>query len=233
MKGLLVLGILSLSLSAQTFNYVCEDDYKFSATLKGETLKIKLARQSTVLKHVPSASGVKYSDGKITLHNKKDQALLYLDDFIPFHCSSDFKLPEPKIVEKPKAIPKPVVVKVKTKSKTQTVVKVKKTEVKKIEKRKTKTSKSIFSASGNDPQWQLRLSKSKGHFLYDEGEAFNFRLPKRRESGDSVLYFYRGKKTVMMIELHNHHCFDTITKKEHAQTVSIKMNGRSFVGCGE
>ncbi len=79
MKFFILIVALSISLFANIYYYECQDDYHFSACLEGETMWLFLPHQTVALKQVPSASGVKYSKGKIILFTKAQDTILCHD----------------------------------------------------------------------------------------------------------------------------------------------------------
>jgi len=91
-----------------------------------------------------------------------------------------------------------------------------------------------FRAQGHESEWSFVIRRgAQAHFIYNDGdEQMHFRLPKPRESGDSTLYHYVNKNTMMMIELHHRRCHDSLSGKLFDTIVSIKKNGRMFTGCG-
>jgi membrane-bound inhibitor of C-type lysozyme len=62
--------------AAQTYVYECSDGYGFVARVEGEKAWLFLPQKTISLPHVPSGSGVKYSEDQITYWSKGDEALL-------------------------------------------------------------------------------------------------------------------------------------------------------------
>ncbi len=70
---------VSRSANAKTFVYECADEYRFIARTENSTAWLFLRRSSHKLEKIPSASGVKYSDGKNIYWSKGEEAMLSLD----------------------------------------------------------------------------------------------------------------------------------------------------------
>ena len=64
------------AVAPQTYVYECSDNYSFVARIAGEKAWLFLPKRTLHLPHVPSASGVKYSDGQITFWSKGDKAFI-------------------------------------------------------------------------------------------------------------------------------------------------------------
>ncbi len=65
-----------LSNQAKTYVYECSDGYGFTTSIDGKQAWLFLPEHSIKLFHVPSASGVKYTNQKIMLWSKGDEARL-------------------------------------------------------------------------------------------------------------------------------------------------------------
>jgi len=195
MKIILTLIVaLSTSLFANTYYYECQDDYNFTARYEDEKMWLFLPHETVALKQVRSASGARYTKGKMILFTKAQDATLCLDGRGKLTCKNN---PKKALHEK------------------------------------AKLDGYNFQGLGNEPGWELLLQSPKSRFTYDYGEqVLEFTLPKPRSSGDSTLYHYRDKHKTMMIEIHNHRCFDSMSGEEFEVIVSIKLNGRLFTGCG-
>lgn len=74
---------------AQTFVFECGEDYSFVARIEGEKAWLFLPGRTVPLPHVPSGSGAKYSDGKITFWSKGEEALLILSQLEQYNCRNN------------------------------------------------------------------------------------------------------------------------------------------------
>ena len=59
--------------------YLCEEGRVAVVSFSGDVARVRLANDQLELRRVPSASGVRYSGARATLHTKGDEALLTLD----------------------------------------------------------------------------------------------------------------------------------------------------------
>ncbi len=197
MKHIAVIALFTLvaSVWADTLYFECQDGYNFTAQLKNRKMRLFLPRERVTLPQVPSASGAKYANKKMTLFTKGDEAL-FSPDTIGGYLTC--------------------------KNSTTHVM-----------EERNKTKGDFFKAEGHEPQWQLQLKHhAKSLFLYDDSKLLEFNLPKARQSGDSKLYVYNNHKNTMLIELHRHRCLDSNSGEKYLLMVWIKLDGRSFSGCG-
>jgi putative lipoprotein len=63
----------------RTYVYQCADGLRFIARTDGETATVFLPARTMHLRHVPAASGAKYSDGQVTLWGKGEEATFEFD----------------------------------------------------------------------------------------------------------------------------------------------------------
>jgi membrane-bound inhibitor of C-type lysozyme len=73
----------------RTLVYQCADGLRFVARTEGETASVFLPDRTIHLRHVPAASGAKYSDGQVTLWGKGEEAVLELGDESRRACRND------------------------------------------------------------------------------------------------------------------------------------------------
>jgi membrane-bound inhibitor of C-type lysozyme len=74
---------------ARTYVYECDDAYGFTARIEGETAWVFLPGETVALPHVTSASGVKYSDGRVTLWSEGNEAALEVEGGERYECSNN------------------------------------------------------------------------------------------------------------------------------------------------
>jgi len=65
--------------STQERTYLCEGGRMAAISFSGEAARVRLANEDFELRHVPSASGARYSGARGALHTKDDEALLTID----------------------------------------------------------------------------------------------------------------------------------------------------------
>jgi membrane-bound inhibitor of C-type lysozyme/uncharacterized membrane protein len=74
---------------ARTFFYQCEDGFQFTARLEGDTLQLFLPDQTVELPRVPSESGDRFSDGRVSLWSGDGQARLEMGPEMTYRCRND------------------------------------------------------------------------------------------------------------------------------------------------
>ncbi len=74
---------------ARTFYYECEDGSQFTARQEGDTLQLFLSDQTAELPRVPSESGVRFSDGRVSFWSGDGQARLELGPGVTFRCRNN------------------------------------------------------------------------------------------------------------------------------------------------
>ncbi len=167
-KIMAMIVAFATSLFANSFEYECQDGYRFKATLTGETMQLKLPRQTRNLTQVPSASGAKYSDGSMTLFTKGDDALFTPDALGSMACWVIERTVTPQAQQKP------------------------------VTEKKTLKAAETFKASGAVPGWELHVDANNDARLMLAGyEPMRFRLPQGRESGDSTLYLLKEPRMMI------------------------------------
>jgi len=72
-------GCAAATGSAQERTYLCEGGRLAAISFSGDAARVRLANEDFDLRHVPSASGARYSSPRATLHTKDDEALLTVD----------------------------------------------------------------------------------------------------------------------------------------------------------
>jgi membrane-bound inhibitor of C-type lysozyme len=72
-------GCAATTGNAQERTYLCEGGRLAVISFSGEAARVRLANEDFELRHVPSASGARYSGARGALHTKDDEALLTLD----------------------------------------------------------------------------------------------------------------------------------------------------------
>lgn len=70
----------------QTFVYECQNNYSFTVNIEGEMAWVFLPEQTISLLRIPSASGVKYTDGQRTFWSKGSEASLNLGSIVHKRC---------------------------------------------------------------------------------------------------------------------------------------------------
>ena len=100
-SGLALLTLLALTLPAvaatpqRLYRYQCEGGRTFEATYTVDQVKLTLAgREAITLPQVRSASGVRYSDGKLTLFTKGNDAFIE-EDGTPTYSACIGELTQP------------------------------------------------------------------------------------------------------------------------------------------
>ncbi|CAD5918518.1 hypothetical protein PCC9214_00504 [Planktothrix tepida] len=80
--GVGLVAIASFSAQAeQRITYECTQNKTFEAQFSPNTAQVQLSSDETLtLTQVPTASGVRYSDGKITLYTKGKEAFIEKND---------------------------------------------------------------------------------------------------------------------------------------------------------
>ena len=73
----------------KTYVYECSNGFTFTTRVDDENAFLFLADKTACLANVPSASGVKYSNGLITFWSKGEEALLDTGDTIYRNCKNN------------------------------------------------------------------------------------------------------------------------------------------------
>jgi len=74
---------------ARTYVYECSDGYGFVARIQREKVWLFLPEKTASLPHVPSGSGVKFSEGQMTYWSKGDEALLEIGHEKHMDCKNN------------------------------------------------------------------------------------------------------------------------------------------------
>ncbi len=80
---------LQQSPEAQTFVFECGEDYEFVARIEGEKSWLFLPGRTVPLPQVPSGSGAKYSNGKVTFWSRGEEALILLGEQERYNCRNN------------------------------------------------------------------------------------------------------------------------------------------------
>ena len=72
--------------AAQTYTYVCSEDYRFTARFESDMAVLGLPDRELRLPQVVSGSGARYSDGETTFWIKGDEATLEIDGKPLLNC---------------------------------------------------------------------------------------------------------------------------------------------------
>ncbi len=229
---MLLFGVLmAKSALANTLSFECQDGYTFKAQQQHNAMLLYLPRKQITLPQVDSTSGVKFSDGTMTLLAKGSE-VFFSPDVIggALACTCDgevvkqeyqrqLKEQKPSEVEHQKTSIKPAVF-------NKVVV---------LPNNKLKNELDSFAALGHKPEWLLHIENAdQGIFSYENNQSqmLKFTLPSARRSGDSWLYMYKDLEHQVMIELHDRRCIDRKSKEQFNTTVWVKLDGHTFKGCG-
>lgn len=91
-----------------------------------------------------------------------------------------------------------------------------------------------FRAVGNEPGWVLEIKPSESiEFSGNYGQqVINFNYVAPIESANSSQFNLAQNDNLLSFELRNTACRDTMSDQVFSATVSGKLNGKPFVGCG-
>jgi membrane-bound inhibitor of C-type lysozyme/uncharacterized membrane protein len=233
---MLLFGVLmAKSTLANTLSFECQDGYTFKAQQQHNAMLLYLPRKQITLPQVDSTSGVKFSDGTMTLLTKGREAF-FSPDVIggALACTCDGEVVKQEYQRQLKE-QKPSEVEHQEIPKKPSIKPAVSNKVVALSNNKPKNELDSFAALGHKPEWLLHIENAdQGIFSYENNQSqmFKFTLPPARRSGDSLLYMYKDLEHQVMIELHDRRCIDRKSKEQFNTIVWVKLDGRTFKGCG-
>lgn len=92
-----------------------------------------------------------------------------------------------------------------------------------------------FRAVGNEPGWTLELDRDKTIFFQDmNGDSIRVPAPRPKPNTDSLrVYTPKHEKTEFIITIRHRACMDDMSGYMRPYTVEVKINEKSYRGCGE
>ncbi|PSL49546.1 putative membrane protein [Chitinophaga niastensis] len=87
-----------------------------------------------------------------------------------------------------------------------------------------------FTASGNEPFWDLEIDDKNIHFRTVNGDSLQATLPTAQPNTDSLKVFTAPNITV---SIRNTVCSDDMSGLMRPITVQVQIKGKTYSGCGE
>ncbi|MFZ0390516.1 MAG: MliC family protein [Calditrichia bacterium] len=190
-------NIMAEYLDSETYVFDCESGRTFTVRIEGNTAILFLPDNPVRLPRIESASGAKYSDGKILFWSKGDTARIQLHSRTYRNC-----------LENPG----------------------------RSRWAHARLNGVDFRAVGNEPGWYLEITGGgETVFVTDYGQSeYHFTTPEPevdREAGRSE-YLMENNNRQMKVILEGKWCRDNATGEQFETTVTVRIDGRVFHGCG-
>lgn len=92
-----------------------------------------------------------------------------------------------------------------------------------------------FRAVGNEPGWYLEIRHESIRYVGDYGSTSHI-FPKPQQtvatSSNQTTYLTRDAENELNVQIEGKQCHDTMSGEEFESTVTIRLNGTIYLGCG-
>ncbi len=89
-----------------------------------------------------------------------------------------------------------------------------------------------FRASGNEPCWNVVISKDGMVFSELGKPRITFPYAPPRISADKTIYSSQTKEGSLLVTIDESHCIDSMSGEHFSFAARVVLNGRTYTGCG-